>query len=76
MMQIRELWQELDDEQAENISGGDGGPGCLTCSIGLADVLRPSSSSAPNTDRRTESRMSQGAIFPPTGKIRGTLILP
>ena len=74
-MQIKELWQELDDEQAEKISGGDCDQGCIAWSIGFADVVRPSSSNTPNTDR-TKSSISEATIFPPTGKIRGTLILP
>lgn len=63
-MQIKELWQELDDEQAEKISGGDCDQGCIAWSIGFADVVRPSSSQPPNT------------VAQPIGKIRGTLILP
>lgn len=63
-MQIKKLWQELDDEQAEKISGGDCDQGCIAWSIGFADVVRPSSSQTSNT------------VTPPTGKIRGTLILP
>ncbi len=73
MMEIRELWQELDDRQAEKLSGGAEGE--LAWSIGFSDVVRPSSSTAPNSDR-TKSSISEAAIFPPTGKIRGTLILP
>jgi hypothetical protein len=67
-MRIREIepWQELDDKQAEKISGGcDEAPGggCIAWSIGFADVVRPSSSQA------------SGTILPPSGKIRGTLLL-
>lgn len=49
-MEIRELelWQKLDDEQAEKISGGEI-EGCLAWSIGFADVVRPTQSQAPNT---------------------------
>lgn len=49
-MQIRdlELWQQLNDEQAEKISGGEI-EGCLAWSIGFADVVRPTQSKAPNT---------------------------
>jgi hypothetical protein len=64
-MQIRELelWQEVDDKQAEKISGGSHLPeGEIAWSIGFADVVRPSSSQAP------------GTIAPPSGKIRGTLL--
>jgi hypothetical protein len=59
-MQIRELelWQEVDNKQAEKISGGSE----IAWSIGFADVVRPSSSQAP------------GTIAPPSGKIRGTLL--
>ncbi|MBD6616454.1 hypothetical protein FNW02_11550 [Komarekiella sp. 'clone 1'] len=61
-MQIRELelWQELDNKQAEKISGGS--EGCLAWSIGFSDVVRPTSSQAP------------GTILPANGKIRGTLL--
>jgi hypothetical protein len=77
-MQIRELelWQELDDEQAAKISGGDCNPDCIAWSIGFADVVRPSSSSNPKTVPIAESSISGATIVPPTGKIRGTLILP
>lgn len=77
-MQIRELelWQELDDAQAEKISGGDCNPDCIAWSIGFADVVRPSSSNAPRTVTIAESSFSGAEIVPPTGKIRGTLILP
>lgn len=75
MMQIRELWQELDDEQAEKLSGGDCYPDCIAWSIGFADVVRPNSSNTPNIDR-AKSSISEASSFPPASKIRGTLILP
>lgn len=63
-----ELWKELDNEQAEKISGGSSNDcssdGCIAWSIGFADVVRPSSSS-----------QASSTIAPPTGKIRGTLLL-
>lgn len=46
-MKIRELWQELDDQQAEKLSGG--AEGCLAWSIGFSDVVRPSTSQAPSS---------------------------
>jgi hypothetical protein len=55
--------QELDDKQAQQIAGGAEAEGVIAWSIGFADVVRPSSSQA------------SGTILPPSGKIRGTLLL-
>lgn len=37
--------QELSDRQSEQVRGGDG---CIAWSIGFADVVRPSTSKAPD----------------------------
>lgn len=74
-MQIQDLWQELNDQQAAKISGGDctPGEGCLASSIGFSDVVRPGSSRVPGTII-IFNNMSEGTIPPPSGKIRGTLL--
>jgi len=73
MMEIRELWQELDDQQAEKLSGG--AEGCLAWSIGFSDVVRPSTSKAPSSFTfHTGSSLSESSNVEAEGKIRGTLL--
>lgn len=77
MMEIRELWQELDDQQAEKLSGGDE-IHCVAWSIGFSDVLgRPSTSNAPSSfPFHPGSRLSESSnVDKAEGKIRGTLLL-
>ncbi|WP_424410585.1 hypothetical protein [Microcoleus sp.] len=73
MMEIRELWQELDAQQAENLSGG--AEGCLAWSIGFSDVVRPSTSQASSSFTfHPGISLSKSSNVPPQGKIRGTLL--
>ncbi|MEG4828620.1 hypothetical protein QUA82_22790 [Microcoleus sp. F8-D3] len=72
-MEIREIWQELDDRQAEKLSGG--AEGCLAWSIGFSDVVRPSTlkdSSSFTFD--AGSSLSESSNVEAEGKIRGTLL--
>lgn len=72
MMEIRELWQELDDQQAEKLSGGH--EGCLAWST-LSDVVLPSTSQASSSFTfQTGISLSKSSNVEPEGKIRGTLM--
>ncbi len=73
MMEIREIWQELDDRQAKKLSGG--AEGCLAGSIGFSDVVRPSTSQAPSSFTfYPRSSLSKSSNVESEGKFRGTLL--
>ncbi|MEG4942597.1 hypothetical protein [Microcoleus sp. F4-D5] len=74
MMEIRQLWQEFNDEQAEKLSGGEI-EGCLAGSAGFSDVARPSTSQAPSSCTfYPGSSLSKNSNVEAEGKIRGTLM--
>lgn len=72
-MEIQELWQELDDQQAEKLSGGDSNLDSVAATV-FSDRIRLGYSTASNTVIIAESSIAGKEIPPPSGKIRGTLL--